>query len=494
MQPDLPPPSAGDPSQSPSAGSREANSSQSARGLRIAVIGTGISGMLAARLLSTRHKVDVYESAARVGGHAMTVDAVLPASNAEEVVGADVAFMVFNERTYPNFCRMLQILQVASQPSDMSLSVQCLGSGIEYQGSSVNGIFAQRRNVLRPSFLKMLRDIARFNQLATQFCEFPDDSLLLRDFLDQCRLGESFQDHYLIPMSAAIWSSDPNRLGDFPAKFILGFLRNHGLLQLRDRPQWLTIAGRSRCYVNALMNPIEDRIYVNQVVRSVKPAEQQTGRQTRQQTGRRFAVESSNKDSVETLTQHYDHVVFATHADQTMRLLWDITRTEREVLSGFPYQSNEAVLHTDASVLPKRRRAWASWNYQLSETKSERVSVTYDLNRLQSLGLRHPLCLTLNPNRPIDPSKVVREFGFQHPVFSTAAVESQSRFNQINHHRGVSYCGAYWGYGFHEDGVNSALAVTRPFGIELDDLRDAPRTDFDTNEMRVGAAMRAADS
>jgi predicted NAD/FAD-binding protein len=442
--------------------------------------------MLAARLLATRHLVDIYESEAQVGGHALTVDAALPINeasvSASVSVGADVAFMVFNERTYPNFCKMLRGLQIASQPSDMSLSVQCTGSGIEYQGSSLNGLFAQRRNLLRPSFLKMLRDITRFNRMATRFCEAPDDAILLRDFLDQCRLGQCFRDHYLIPMSAAIWSADPNRLGEFPAKFILGFLRNHGLLQLRDRPKWLTIAGRSRCYVSALMKPIADRVYTCQPVQSVKSA------------GDQFAVESASTTTGQTLIQKYDHVVFATHADQTMRLFLDATQTEREVLSGFPYQSNKAVLHTDTSALPTRHRAWASWNYQLSETKNERVSVTYDLNRLQSLGLQQPLCLTLNPNRFIDPSKVIREFSFQHPVFSQAAIDSQKRFDEINHHRGVSYCGAYWGYGFHEDGVNSALAVTKPFDIELDDLSNVPCELAVSAETQTGVAMPSAET
>ncbi|MGB7348038.1 MAG: FAD-dependent oxidoreductase [Pirellulaceae bacterium] len=433
--------------------------SQNHQPLRIAVIGSGISGMLSARLLATRHQVDVYEANEHVGGHAHTVEvAVRDARGCQREIDADVAFMVLNRRTYPNFCQMLAALGVPTQDSDMSLSVRCLASGLEYQGSSLNGIFSQRKNLFRPTFWKMLRDIARFNSLATTFCESPDDSLLLGAFLDRCNLGEEFRRHYLIPMSAAIWSSDTNRLEEFPAKFILGFLHNHGLLQLKDRPQWLTIADRSRRYVEALTGPIRNRVFTNTPVLGVH------------QDAQVFRVEIDPNRQGQRVSETYDHVVFATHADQTLRLLSDCNQPEREVLSGFAYQANEAVLHTDTSVLPRRPRAWASWNYHLPADMSDRVSVTYDLNRLQSLGLGRPLCLTLNPNCRIKSDAVLKRFEFQHPVFSENSVRSQSRFHEINHQRGISFCGAYWGHGFHEDGANSALAVTERFGIKLADI------------------------
>ncbi len=416
--------------------------------MQIAVVGSGISGNLAARILSTKHDVDVFESASHVGGHAMTVD--LLAYDRE--VSADVAFMVLNRRTYPNFCRMLSLLGIETQDSDMSLSVRCFGSGLEYQGSSLNGLFAQRSNLLRASFYRMLRDIVRFNREATRFSQSSDDALLLGEFLDQIAVGEEFRRHYLVPMSAAIWSADPNCLDQFPARFILGFFRNHGLLALRDRPQWMTVADGSRSYVDELMRPLRDRVYVNASVSHVRRTEE--------------GVELQFEDRPAAL---YDHVVMATHADQTLRML-DADAAEAEVLGGFPYQKNTAVLHTDRSVLPKRRRAWASWNYHIPAEPAERVSVTYDLNRLQCLRLPGPLCLTLNPNCPIDPTSVLRSFEFEHPVFTSDSLTSQRRFDHINGRRGVSFCGAYWGYGFHEDGVNSALSVTQPFGLGLDAL------------------------
>ena len=417
--------------------------------MRIAVVGSGISGNVAARILAAQHEVDVYESGSHVGGHAHTVEV----SAYSHDVSADVAFMVLNRRTYPNFCRLLQLLGVSTQKSDMSLSVRCFGTGLEYQGSSLNGLFAQRSNLLRPSFHRMLLDIVRFNEHAFRFCESDDDSTLLGEFLDQISVGKQFREHYLIPMSAAIWSADPACLSQFPAKFILGFLRNHGLLQLRDRPQWLTLADRSRSYVAELIRPIRDRVRLNSPVDAVRRLSD--------------GVELSVRGGASHL---YDHVVLATHADQSLRMLVDAVQSETDVLNGFPYQSNHAVLHLDESVLPRRSRAWASWNYHIPAERSEHVSVTYDLNRLQTLGLPGPLCLTLNPNCEIDESKVIQRFDFEHPVFSLDSVISQRRFEEINAVRGVSFCGAYWGYGFHEDGVNSALAVTRHFDLGLDDI------------------------
>ncbi len=417
--------------------------------MRIAVVGSGISGNLAARILSAEHHVDVYEALSHVGGHAHTVDVHAYGRD----VAADVAFMVLNRRTYPNFCRMLQLLGVQTQASDMSLSVRCQRTGLEYQGSSLNGIFAQRRNLLRRSFYRMLIDIVRFNRHAIEFCDHGDDQQPLGQFLNDVGLGTEFRSHYLIPMSAAIWSADPACLDDIPAKFILGFFRNHGLLQFNDRPQWLTVARRSRNYVTELMRPIRHRVFLNSSISGVR----------RIAAGVRLNF--ANRESA-----CYDHVVMATHADQTLAILADVTQAERDILSGFRYQPNAAVLHTDESALPIRRHAWASWNYHIPEQQTNQASVTYDLNRLQSLGLPGPLLLTLNPTFEIEPQKVVQRFDFQHPEFSTDSVHAQHRFDQINGRDRISFCGAYWGYGFHEDGVNSALAVTRPFGLDLDVL------------------------
>ena len=422
--------------------------------MRIAVVGSGISGNLAANILSVEHEVDIFEADSHVGGHAHTVDIRVYG----HATSADVAFMVLNRRTYPNFCRMLELLDVETQESDMSLSVRCWRTGLEYQGSSLNGLFAQRRNLVRGSFYRMLLDVMRFNRRALEFCESGDDRVLLGDFLNDIGVGQEFREQYLIPMSAAIWSTNPACLFDFPAKFMVGFCRNHGLLQLSDRPQWLTIAERSRNYVTELTRHLRDRIFLNSPVRDIR----------RVSGAVRLSFDHRGPAD-------YDHVVLASHADQSLRMLIDASETEREILSGFPYQENTAVLHTDDAVLPQRRRAWASWNYHIPELSTGQVSVTYDLNRLQSLGLPGPLCLTLNPNCAIDETKVVQRFQFQHPVFSKESVDSQKRFEEINGRNRVSFCGAYLGYGFHEDGVNSALSVTRKFGLDMEVLGDRTR-------------------
>lgn len=417
--------------------------------MRIAVVGSGISGNLAARLLATEHQVDLYEAGGHLGGHAHSVHVEAYGQQ----VWADVAFMVLNRRTYPNFCRMLELLGVDTQPSDMSLSVRCLKTGLEYQGSSLNGLFSQRQNLIRPKFYRMLWDILRFNRMATAFCDRGDERMRLGEFLDSIRVGREFREHYLIPMSAAIWSADPACLDDFPARFILGFFRNHGLLQLRERPQWLTVAGRSREYVKQLMRPLRQRAFLNTPVRSIR------------RLTRGVSLTCDKRPSSE-----YDHVVLACHADQALKMLVDADDSERSVLEGFPYQRNQAVLHTDDSVLPRRDRAWASWNYHIPRHSTDQVSVTYDLNRLQQLGLPGPLCLTLNPNEDLNPRNEILRFDFSHPAFSMKSIDSQRRFGEISGVRGVSFCGAYWGYGFHEDGVNSALAVARSFGLTLEDL------------------------
>ncbi len=422
--------------------------------MRIAIIGSGISGNVAARILSSQHDVEIFESASHAGGHAFSVEVEAYG----HAVTADVAFMVLNRRTYPNFCRLLEMLGVPTQESDMSLSVRCLASGLEFQGSSLNGLYAQRSNVFRPAFHRMLADILKFNRVASAYGTDGEHSMLLGEFLERHGFGDWFLKYYLRPMSAAIWSADPQCIAAFPAKFILGFFRNHGLLQLRDRPQWLTIAGRSQAYVEKLIGPIRDQVHLNCGVEAVR----------RTPHGALVLTEDGSETE-------FDHVVFATHADRTLDLLVDASHAERKLLSCFPYQANDAVLHTDQSVLPKRSRAWASWNYHVPDTESGRASVTYDLNRLQSLGLPGPLCLTLNPSSEIDPSKVIRTFQFEHPVFSTDSIAAQEQFADVSGKLSASFCGAYWGYGFHEDGVNSALAVTRQFGLGLESVASPPK-------------------
>ena len=416
-------------------------------GERIAVIGGGISGNLVARLLDSRHEVHVFEANDYVGGHTNTVDVEAFGG----LFSVDTGFMVFNERTYPNFCRMLQMLDVASQNSDMSFSVHCRRSGLEYQGSSLNGLFAQRSNLFRPSFYRMLRDVFRFNRNSVAILESADSNLTLGEYLAKNEYSGEFIDHYLIPMAAAIWSARPNELLDFPAHFLIGFFRNHGLLQIRDRPQWKTITGGARSYVRALIEPFQNRIRLNCPIESVTRHEDQV------------VVKPRNEPM-----EVFDQVVFASHADETLAMLADADDTEREILGAFPYQQNEAVLHTDCSLLPRRRRAWASWNYHVSKQVDLPVAVTYDLSRLQNFDSPSPILLTLNHSDQIDASKVLRRFNYSHPAYGCDSINAQKRHAEISGQRRTHFCGAYWGYGFHEDGVNSALAVAKHFGIGLE--------------------------
>jgi predicted NAD/FAD-binding protein len=426
--------------------------------MRIAIIGTGISGSLVARLLASRHHVTVYESNGYPGGHANTVDVELDG----RTYPVDTGFMVFNRRTYPQFCRLLELLEIASQDSDMSFSVGCQRSGLEYQGSSLNGLFAQRGNLLRPSFWRMLSDILRFNRrgMLAAASDRLQDGRTVNDFLQECGVGHRFVRHYLVPMAAAIWSSDPRAILDFPARFMIGFFANHGLMQLRDRPQWRTILGGSRRYVTALLEPIRDQVRLRSPVTSVKRSDRYVS-----------VTEASGR------IDDYDEVVFASHADQTLRMLGDATLAEQQILQAFPYQPNQAVLHTDIRMLPRRRRAWASWNYRIPDSDEQAASVTYDLSRLQNHRSSTPILLTLNPTRPIDESRILRVFDYAHPAFTRASIAAQSRHREISGRNRTHFCGAYWGYGFHEDGVRSALSVAAHFGLGLDACKAASITE-----------------
>jgi predicted NAD/FAD-binding protein len=416
--------------------------------MRIAIIGTGVSGSVAARLLSTRHEVTVFEANDYAGGHANTVDVAVGGQS----FPVDTGFMVFNRRTYPNFCRLLEMLEIPSQPSDMSLSVRCAKTGLEYQGSSLNGLFAQRTNLLRPSFLKMLTDILRFNRRGMQAAASGElhDGRTVGEFLHNCRVGRRFVEHYLTPMAAAIWSSNPREILEFPAEFMIGFFANHGLMQLRGRPQWRTIVGGSRKYVAALLEPLREQVRYACPVLSVARSPHEV----------HITSKYASRES-------FDEVVFACHADQALRMLVDASSAERQILSAFPYQPNEAVLHTDTALLPRRRRAWASWNYHLPRSDDGASSVTYDLSRLQNHASQTPLLLTLNAKSEIDSTKIIRTFNYSHPAYARDSLTAQKRHREISGRRKTHYCGAYWGYGFHEDGVNSAVAVAAHFGIEL---------------------------
>lgn len=416
--------------------------------MKIAVVGAGVSGNLVARLLATQHQVTLFEANGYYGGHTNTVD--VPTESG--AVAVDTGFMVFNRRTYPNFCRMLDLLNVESQPSDMSFSVRCDETNLEYNGTSLNGLFAQRQNLFRPRFYQMLLEVLRFNRLAR---EASQGDGTLGEFIRRHRFRDSLWRFYLRPMLAAIWSAPLKSVDDLPAKFVLGFMHNHGLLQIRDRPQWRTIVGGAKNYVQRLLAPLKDRRRTHSAVASI----------VRHASG----VSVHFRDEQ---VERFDQVVLATHADTSLGMLAEPSRSEREVLGEFPYQPNRAVLHSDANCMPRRRIAWASWNYHLTGSRDMGASatLTYDLNRLQNLRTQTPIFVTLNPEIPIPADRVWQTISYSHPGFTLGSVAAQHRWGEINSTNRTWYCGAYWGYGFHEDGVNSALRVAEAFGMSLDDI------------------------
>jgi predicted NAD/FAD-binding protein len=397
------------------------------------------------RLHRAGHDLTVYEADERIGGHTHTHRIELDG----EVQHVDTGFIVFNDRTYPNFVALLDELGVESQPSSMSFSVRNDASGLEYNGTSLNGLFAQRRNLLSPGFLGMLAEILRFHREAPALLQADGAETTLGAWLEANRFGGRFVDDYLVPMGAAIWSTDPVRMFDFPARFFVRFLHNHGMLTVDDRPVWHVIRGGSARYVERLVAPFRERIRLNSPVEQIR----------RRPDGVMLHVRGREP-------QRFDHVFLACHADQALRMLADPSPEERAILGALPYQRNEALLHTDTTLLPRQRRAWAAWNVHRLPGAGAGVALTYDMNVLQSLRSRHTFCVTLNASAHVDPKRVLRRMEYAHPLFTPAGAAAQQRHHEISgasrtHYR-THYCGAYWRYGFHEDGVVSALqALTR---------------------------------
>jgi predicted NAD/FAD-binding protein len=410
--------------------------------LRFAVIGSGISGLTAAWLLSDRHDVTVFEADSRLGGHTHTVNIDLEGRQH----ALDTGFIVYNERNYPNFSRLLARLGVATQPSDMSLSVRSDRTGWEYCGSSLNGLFAQRRNLARPAFYGMLAEIVRFNRRATELLRDETNSMTLLEYAQRERFSPCFWDNYLIPMAAAIWSAPPHRLPEFPARHFAQFCANHGLLSLTNRPQWRTVSGGAARYIEAMRHTRAFTVRLKSPVRRLMRLRDEV------------VVEAGSGAS-----EGFDHVIVATHADQALSMLDEPSSAEREILGSFQFQRNEATLHCDTSLLPHRRRAWASWNYQVSAQEQASVKVTYWLNRLQKIDAGREFLVTLNDDGAIDPQCVFQRMTYHHPLITQESVAAQRRHGEISGQRRTHYCGAYWGYGFHEDGVNSAITVAEHF-------------------------------
>lgn len=420
---------------------------------RVAVVGSGIAGLAAAHTLRGSAQVTLYEAGGHFGGHANTVDVILPGASGEPVThGVDTGFLVYNERTYPNLIALFAELGVQVAPSDMSFSVQVPRPGaerpLEWCGSDLGSVFAQRRNLLSPRFLGMLKDLLRFNALCTRLARENRDADLLQplgEFLDRHRFGSAFRDWYFLPMLGCIWSCPTDQMLRFPVATMIRFCHNHGLLQVTRRPQWYTVEGGSRNYVRRIVAGLPDARLNTPVQRIERDAQ-----------GVRVFTDGG--------VEQFDHVVLATHSDQALALLGRPTPDEQEVLGAIRYQANRAVLHTDTSVMPMRPKAWAAWNYERAADdgrESARVCLHYWLNRLQPLPFAQPVIVSLNPVRPIDPSCILAEFEYAHPVFDLAAVQAQTRVAGLQGQLRTWFCGAWAGYGFHEDGLKSGLAVAR---------------------------------
>jgi len=424
---------------------------------RIAIIGSGISGQTCGYLLSKKHQVTLFEANDYLGGHTATIDIGID----NKTLAVDTGFIVFNDRTYPNFIKMMKQIGIASTPTEMSFSVHNKASGLEYNGHNLDTLFAQRRNLLNPRFYYFIIEILRFNRLSkkanTLLQSNPNDqgSLgTLGEFLDQHGFSDYFATHYVLAMTAAIWSASIKSCRDFPLQFFLRFLSNHGLLDIANRPQWYVIKGGSRSYIPKLTQSIQD-VRLNSAVTSV----------TRHNG--HVDITSDNK------TESFDEVIFACHSNQALALLKDPSTAELQVLGAIKYRNNEVVLHTDNSLLPKHKKTYASWNYCIDPQVDELPTLTYNMNILQGLKTEQDLCVTLNQTKRIDPQHILRRFNYSHPVFSLESIAAQNQRRTICGNKLTHFCGAYWYNGFHEDGVRSALDVCQRFGITLDTVNAA---------------------
>ncbi len=409
--------------------------------MKIAIIGSGIAGNTIAYHLNKQHDVTVFEGESHIGGHTHTHH-IKHEGNEYNV---DTGFIVFNDRTYPNFIALLDELKVAWQPSEMSFSVQCEKTGLEYNGTNLNSLFAQRRNLFKPSFHQMIRDILRFNKTSLELLT-DGNEIKLGDYLKQGKYSQQFIDHYIIPMGSAIWSTEARQMLDFPARFFVRFFHHHGMLTVNNRPQWRTITNGSASYVSALTESFKDKIRLNTPVESV----------------RRLAA-SVRVKPLHGEEEKFDYVFFACHSDQALKLLSDKKANEIEILSAIPYQQNTIFLHHDVSLMPKRKLAWAAWNYHVTNPHAEQVAVTYNMNILQNLQSNEPLLVTLNHTKFINPAKVIKRLKYMHPIYTLAGASAQARHAEISGKNRTGFAGAYWRNGFHEDGVVSALEAIKHF-------------------------------
>ena len=416
--------------------------------MKIAIIGSGISGLTCAYILNRKHDITIFEKNDYIGGHTHTHEIEYSGRK----WNIDSGFIVYNERTYPNFINILDRLGVERQLTRMGFSVKSEKNDLEYAGHSLNGLFAQRSNLFRPSFIRMLRSMWRFNSEARSDLKGLDSETTLGEYLKSNGYPEEFIQHFIIPIGAAIWSTVPNQMMDMPAIFFIRFFENHGMLQIVDRPNWWVITGGSKRYVEKMVDGFKNKIRLSSPVKNVK------------REGGSITVQFG-ANSLE--SENFDSVIFATHSNQSLAMLDAPTKAEIEILSAIKYQKNDALLHYDDSILPKRKNAWSSWNYLLDEDQSKAVALTYNMNILQSLKSDRTFCVSLNSGNLVDESKVIKELSYDHPLFTTSSINAQSRKHEISGKNNTYYCGAYWRNGFHEDGVMSALDVCKDFGESL---------------------------
>lgn len=433
---------------------------------KIAVIGSGISGLAAGYYLSRKHEVYLFEREPRLGGHTHTVTV----DSCRGPLSVDTGFIVHNDRTYPNFIKLLTELGVPRTDSDMSFAVSCRATGYEYSSRGLRGYFAQRRNMIRSRPYRLLSEIRRFNREAPRLFDSPDaHRMKLSEFLDEHSYTQEFRDFYLFPMASAVWSCAHNAVHEFPAEMLIRFFDNHGMLTLNGHPQWKTIPGGCSRYIAPITSPLKDRIFTGIEIRGI----------VRDEMGVTLRFAAGRPD------MRFDHAVIATNGDRVLPLLENPTDTERDVMQHFRTSRNDVVLHTDDQLLPRRPAARASWNYLLHQNaqygdgngkngtgvaakdSGHPVTMTYHMNRLQSLSVPENYCVTLNANGAIRPEKVIQRFVYHHPLFTMDALRAQQRWSEISGTQRVHYCGAYWLYGFHEDGVNSALRVVRALGVHV---------------------------
>ena len=414
--------------------------------LKIAIIGSGISGLTSAYLLDKHHNITLFEKNDYFGGHTHTHSL----SDGEREFNVDSGFIVYNENTYPNFIKLLSMLNVESQVSSMGFSVKSSNRDFEYSGNSLSAIFTQKSNIFNPKFIGMIRSIIRFNKISQLDMHSIDITMTLDEYLKQKNFSKFFINHYIIPMAASIWSTSPNMILEMPAYFFISFFKNHGLLKIVDRPQWWVIKNGSKQYVKKIIANLNGTLLLNTKIKSVK---------------RKDGKAHMNFNDK---TEIFDKVIFATHSDQSLSILDDPTKDETKVLSKMKYQKNIAYIHTDENILPKRKNAWSSWNYLLGSENDKKVTLTYNMNILQSLNAKKTFCVTLNNCEQIDKNKIIKEIVYHHPLFTPETIKSQSKKDLIDGHINTYFCGAYWSNGFHEDGVKSAIDVCKKLGVEFE--------------------------